>query len=292
MSLITQPSVLHASELLIETEIKARVGIIRLNRPAKRNAINSSLMSQVTSALQTFSQNPEVAAIVLCANGPSFSAGFDLKELAEQGERTALQWAEVLTADFDFVMQFWDCPKPTVAAIHGFCIGGGLELALACDFTIADENTLMGEPEMRFGSSIAAMIVPWLVGPKFAKEMLLSANDRITAQRAYEVGLINQVAPAGQQFERAMELATQIASYSTVSVQMTKKAIHRSYDISGMRQALLLAIDTATLIEANVRPENAEFEKIRQTQGMQAALAWRDSVAMGAVAEVTEHSGS
>lgn len=279
MSLSQNNNLAGVFDSVIETEIIGKVGVIRLNRPAKRNAINSLMMTQVAHALKSFTLNAEVGAIVLCSNGPSFSAGFDLKELAEQGITTAQEWGEVLKADFDFVMQFWDCPKPTVAAIHGFCIGGGLELAVACDLTIADENTLMGEPEMRFGSSIAAMIVPWLVGAKFAKEMLLSANDRITASRAYEVGLINEVTSNEQHFTRALELATQMASYSAVSVQMTKKAINRSYDISGMKQALLAAIDTATLIEANARPENAEFEHIRKTQGMQAALGWRNSAA-------------
>lgn len=262
---------------VIETEQVGKVGVIRLNRPKKRNAINGVMMQEVTAALSQFAKNDVIGAIVLCANGPSFSAGFDLKELAEQGISSAQEWGQVLREDFDFVMQFWDCPKPTIAAIHGFCIGGGLELAVACDFTIADENTLMGEPEMKFGSSIAAMIVPWLIGAKFAKEMLLCGDDRITAQRAYELGLINQVCHNSSYFERALELATQLAAYSAVSVQMTKKAINRSYDMSGMREALLAAIDTATLIEANTRPENAEFEHLRKTQGMQAALAWRNS---------------
>jgi hypothetical protein len=135
----------------------------------------------------------------------------------------------------------------------------------------------MGEPEMKFGSSIAAMIVPWLVGAKYAKEMLLTANDRISAQRAYEVGLVNEVTQGGTHFERALEIATGMANCSPLSMQLTKRAINRGFDISGMRQALLAAIDAATLIESNARPENAEFERLRTTQGMQAALAWRNN---------------
>jgi enoyl-CoA hydratase len=134
----------------------------------------------------------------------------------------------------------------------------------------------MGEPEMKFGSSIAALVLPWLIGPKQAKELLLTASDQITAQRAYELGLVNEVTQGGSHVARAIELAQAMASYSPVSVQMTKRAINRSLDIAGMREALLAAVDTATLIEANARPENAEFERIRTTQGMKAALAWRD----------------
>lgn len=260
--------------LLLETI--GRVGVIRLNRPRKRNAINGEMMSEATRALKAFASDSNIGAIVLAAEGQAFSAGFDLKELAEQGNTTAEQWAAVLQADFEFIIQFWDCPKPTVAAIHGYCIGGGLELAVSCDLTVADADTLMGEPEMKFGSSIAAMVVPWLVGAKYAKEMLLTANDRITAQRAYEVGLINEVTHDGNHFERALALAEIMANCAPLSIQLTKRAINRSLDIQGMRQALLAAVDTATLIEANVRSENVEFENIRKTQGMKAALEWRD----------------
>jgi enoyl-CoA hydratase len=260
--------------ILVETI--DRVGIIRLNRPRKLNAINAQMMAEATQALKEFSADPTIGAIVLAAEGRAFSAGFDLKELAEQGITTAQQWGEVLRADFDFVIQFWDCPKPTVAAIHGHCIGGGMELAVSCDLTVADEDTLMGEPEMKFGSSIAALVLPWLIGPKQAKELLLTASDQITAQRAYELGLVNEVTRDGTHTDRAIALAQSMAGYAALSVQLTKRAINRSLDLAGMRQALLAAVDAATLIEANVRPENAEFERLRKTEGMQAALAWRD----------------
>lgn len=261
--------------ILVETV--GRVGIIRLNRPRKLNAINAQMMDEATGALKVFTADPAIGAIVLAAQGRAFSAGFDLKELAEQGITTAEQWGEVLRADFDFVMQFWDCCKPTVAAIHGHCIGGGMELAVSCDLTVADEGTLMGEPEMKFGSSIAALVLPWLIGPKQAKELLLTASDQVSAQRAYQLGLVNEVTRDGNHTARAIEVAQTMAGYSALSVQLTKRAINRSLDIAGMRQALLAAIDTATLIEANVRPENVEFERIRKTEGMKAALQWRDA---------------
>lgn len=260
----------------ILTETIGRVGVIRLNRGRKLNAINGQMMREATHALKGFSADPAIGAIVLAAEGRAFSAGFDLKELAEQGNTTAEEWGHVLKEDFEFVIQFWDCLKPTVAAIHGHCIGGAMELAVSCDLTVADADTLMGEPEMKFGSSIAALVLPWLTGPKHAKELLLTANDRLTAQRAYELGLVNEVTRDGQHFERALEVAQTMAGYAPLSVQLTKRAINRSLDIAGMREALLAAVDTATLIEANVRPENVEFERIRKTEGMKAALEWRD----------------
>jgi len=261
--------------ILVETI--GRVGLIRLNRPRKLNALNGRLMEEASSALKAFAADPAIGAIVLAGEGRSFCAGFDLKELSEQGITTAEQWGEVLRADFDFVIQFWDCVKPTVAAIHGHCIGGGMELAVSCDLTVAHADTLMGEPEMKFGSSIAALVLPWLVSPKQAKELLLTASDKVTAQRGYELGLVNEITRDGRHLERAIEMAQAIAGYAPLSVQLTKRAINRSLDIAGMRQALLAAVDTATLIEANVREENVEFEHIRKTQGMKAALEWRDA---------------
>jgi enoyl-CoA hydratase len=278
MSEVLKDVIATQSSQLVLSEIVGRVGIIRLNRPKKLNALNGQLMNEVTSALKKFETDPTVGAVVLVAEGRAFSAGFDLKEISELGLTTAQEWADLLRADFDFVMQFWDCPKPTIAAIHGFCIGGAMELAISCDLTIADEHTLMGEPEMKFGSSVAALVLPWLTGAKQAKELLLTANDRLSAQRAYELGLVNEVTKDGKHFERAMTIAQTMASYSSVSIQMTKKAINRSLDIGGMRQALLAAIDSATLIEANTRVENQEFERIRKTEGMKAALEWRDGV--------------
>jgi acyl-CoA synthetase (NDP forming)/enoyl-CoA hydratase/carnithine racemase len=276
--MIHVPKVASSSdrEPAVLTSTHGKVGLIRLNRARKLNAINGQMMEEATQALKAFANNPAIGAIVLAGEGRSFCAGFDLKELAEQGNTTAEQWAAVLKADFDFVIQFWDCPKPTVAAIHGHCIGGGLELAVSCDITIADADTLMGEPEMKFGSSIAAMVVPWLVGAKYAKEMLLTGNDRISAQRAHEVGLVNEVTTEGRHLERALAVAAGMANCSTVSVQLTKRAINQSFELSGMRQALLAAVDTATTIESTARIENLAFEDIRKSQGMKAAVIWRE----------------
>ena len=272
----SQVTALPNPEPAVLVSTVGKVGVIRLNRARKLNAINGQMMEEATQALKAFADDPAIGAIVLAGEGRSFCAGFDLKELAEQGNTTAEQWAAVLKADFDFVIQFWDCPKPTVAAIHGHCIGGGLELAVSCDLTIADADTLMGEPEMKFGSSIAAMVVPWLVGAKYAKEMLLTGHDQISARRAFEVGLVNEVTTEGRHFERALAVAAGMANCSPVSVQLTKRAINQSFDIGGMRQALLAAVHTATTIESTARVENKEFENIRQSRGMKAAVEWRD----------------
>ena len=261
----------------IETKIDGRVAVLALNRPHVLNAINRKLMGEVTQAMTAFIADPQVLAIVLHGNGRAFSAGFDMKESAQRTVSSVEQWREILGDDFDFLIQFWDSPKPTVAAVHGFALAGGFEMALACDVTVAAEGTRFGEPEARFGSGIIALLLPWMTTPKFAKEMLLTGSDQIDAQRALAMGIVNHVVPAGSELDKAMQVARDIAAAAPASVQLTKRAVNRSYEIMGMRQALLAAVDTDVLIESAGGPERAEFNRLRREVGLKAALAWRDA---------------
>jgi enoyl-CoA hydratase/carnithine racemase len=265
------------SAALLETRTDGRVGVLTFNRPEVLNAFNGALIGEVGRALENFVSNPAINAVVVHGNGRAFSAGFDLKESASKGVLDATQWRALIEADFDFIMQFWDCPKPTVAAVHGYCLAGAFELALACDITVAASGTFLGEPEVRFGSGIVAMLLPWITGPKQAKELLLTGNDRISAERALDIGIVNRVVPEGEELEHAMEIARTISAAAPASVRMTKRAINRSYEIMGMRQALLAAVETDIFIESSGGPERAEFNRIRKEQGLKAALAWRDA---------------
>ncbi len=265
------------TQAVLETRIDGRVGVLTFNRADVLNAFNGALIGEVGRALSTFAGNRAIHAIVIHGNGRAFSAGFDLKESAAKGALTPEQWRAVIETDFDFIMQFWDCPKPTIAAVHGYCLAGAFELALACDITVAAAGTWFGEPEVRFGSGIVAMLLPWITGPKQAKELLLTGNDRISAERALAIGIVNRVVPDGEQLEQAMEIARTIAAAAPASVQMTKRAVNRGYEIMGMRQALLAAVETDIFIESSGGPERAEFNRIRKEQGLKAALAWRDA---------------
>lgn len=261
----------------ITVEERGRIGVLSFNRPQVLNAFNSALMEETGAAMKRLSGDERILAIVVRGEGRAFSAGFDLKESAERQTEGVEPWRAVLEADFEFILQFWECPKPTVAAVHGFCLAGGFELALACDMTVAAEGTRFGEPEVRFGSGIVAMLLPWMTPPKLAKELLLTGNDGIDAGRALTMGIVNDVVPTGEETPRAMALAQQIAAAAPLSVRLTKRAINRSYDIAGMRAALLAALETDIAIEAAAGPERVEFNRIRKEEGLKAALAWRDA---------------
>ncbi|WP_250518993.1 enoyl-CoA hydratase/isomerase family protein [Caballeronia sp. ATUFL_M1_KS5A] len=260
----------------LELEINERVATITLNRPDRLNAIDSVLIGEIGEVLQALEEDTSVRAIVLAGAGRAFSAGFDLKESAEKNYTTTAQWKAVLRKDFDFIMSFWRCRKPVIAAVHGHCLAGALEVAVACDITIADSTAIFAEPEVKFGSAVVSLILPWIIGPKFAKGLLLTGDD-ITAQRAYDYGLVNEVVDAGEHLARATKIARAIASAAPGSVQLTKSYVNRSMDIAGFTSALEAALDGAIILESTQGPERIEFNRIRKADGLKAAIEWRNN---------------
>ena len=188
-----------------------------------------------------------------------------------------LRMVEVLKHDLDVIMKFWHLSKPTIAAVQGYALAGGCELALACDITIAADNARLGEPELKFGAGIVALLLPWFANPKRAKEVLLTGNDRIGAEEALQIGMVNRVVPEADLLDTALGLAREIAVMDPHLVRMTKEAINRTYDIMGMREALAMALDMDVQIESMETPERREFNEIARTEGLKAAVAWRDS---------------
>lgn len=253
------------------------VGRIVLNRPKVLNAINGLMVREVSEALGQLELDKSVRAIVLSAEGRAFCAGFDFKDFGEREYDDLSDRLSSLEVGFNFIMQFWDCRKPTISAVHGYCLAGGMELALACDLTIASRDAMFGEPEVRFGGSILVMLVPWIVGPKHAKDILLTGDDRIPAERAGAVGLVTEVVDEGLHITRALQKAREIASASPLSVALTKRAINRGFDIRGMRAALQAAADAEIIIETSGTPERKEFSRIQKERGLKDAIAWRDA---------------
>lgn len=265
------------SDAPVTARVADRIGILTFNRPHVMNAFNGALITATNEVMQDFITDERVLAIVVHGAGRCFSAGFDMKESAARKVSGADEWRPILTEDFDFIMQFWTCPKPTIAAAHGYCIGGAFELLMACDLSVAGDTTLMGEPEVRFGSGIVAMLAPYVTGPKQAKELLLTGDDRIPAQRVLEMGVLNRVVPEGMELDAALDLARQIANSSARSVQLTKRMINLAYELANMREALAEALEADVQIEADESPERVEFNRIRGEEGLKAALAWRDA---------------
>jgi len=261
----------------ITVETLGAVARLTLARPERANAINAQMLTEIGDALDAIERDASVRAVIVTGAGAAFSSGFDLKEQMERRPSGVAAWQPLLRKDFDTIMRFWHFPWPTIAAVRGPCLAGACELALACDMTIASADAFFGEPELKFGAGIVAMILPWLVGPKIAKEIILLGADRIPAARARELGIVNRVVPADDLDATALAIANHLAAIDPNLVRESKRAINRAYEARNMLEALeeALAIDLA--IEGAGSPDKAQFMDIARRDGLRAALAWRDA---------------
>jgi enoyl-CoA hydratase/carnithine racemase len=259
----------------IELRIDGPMAHITLNRPDKLNAISAQMVAELHGALDESERSAQVRVITLRGAGRAFCSGFDLGEL--EADAAEPQMRRVLESDFEIIMRFWRSPKPTICGVHGYALGGGFELAMACDMTLAAEGALFGEPEPKFGSGIVALLLPWVTGPKQAKEMLLFGNDRVAAAQAYEMGLLNRVVPAEALAAEIIGVAGRCAMLDAEAVRLTKTAINGSYSHMGFERALRQALDIDLKIETTETQESKTFKQILAREGVKAAIAWREA---------------
>ncbi len=159
-------------------------------------------------------------------------------------------------------MRFRHFYKPTIAVVQSYALAGGFELALACDMTVCDDKAVFGVPEVRFGSSIAALLLHWYTNPKRTKKMLFTGQDRMLAQEALNLGIVNEVVGEGEGLRRGPELAEEVALMDPDSIRMTKQAINQTYEIMGLSRSLAMGVDTAIKIEVIETPLRKKFNQI------------------------------
>ena len=253
------------------------VALLTLARPERLNAIDRRMLGELHEALDAVERDDDLRVVVVKGAGGNFSSGFDLKEQMEARPSGPQAWREILDRDFSTIMRFWHLRKPTIAAVQGYCLAGGCELALCCDITIAAEDAVFGEPELKFGAGIVVMILPWLVGPKRAKEIILTGADRIGAAEAARIGLINRVVPSDALESAALALARHIAVIDPELVQQTKRAINQSVETMGLVEALKAALDIDLAVEGKGSEDKRRFMEIARKEGLRKAIAWRDA---------------
>jgi len=258
-------------------ECEGPVAVVTLNRPERANAMNRTMLEELLDVCDTVEGMSDIRALVLTGAGEAFCSGFDLKDQAANRPDGVEQWRDALQIDYDAVMRFWHLPIPTVAAVRGPALAGGFELSMACDMTVAAEGSVFGEPELRFGAGIVVMLLPWLAGPKAAKEIILLGRDDISVESAFDLGLVNRIVPPGEDLSEAMDIAKRLAVIDPMLVKQTKRAINASFTIMGMDQALQNALDIDVQIEGQGSPDKTEFLRLLREEGMKAALSWRDA---------------
>jgi enoyl-CoA hydratase len=249
---------------------------VTLNRPDKLNALSYELVRELRRALRLAAEDDEVKVAVLTGAGRAFSAGFDLSEEAESRVEGADRWRRILADDVELTLELWSLPKPTIAAVHGWCLAGACELAMACDLIVAAEDARFGEPEIRYGSGPVTLLMPFLLGQKKTNELLLT-GDTIDAGEAERIGLVNRVVAADRLEEAVGDLVRKIAPTPLPVLRLTKLALLRAYEAMGLRSAVLSNLDLSAILNAAETPEQRQFDEIVAAQGLKAALAWRDS---------------
>lgn len=257
----------------IELERKDRIAILRFNRPSKLNAMSSQLKDETMHALTGLAGDSEVRAVILMGNGRAFSAGYDLE--GETATDDVMQLRRAVQSSDVFAHAIWSFPKPIIAAVHGYCLAGACEIAMVCDMTVATESCKFGEPEIRFGVS-STLVMPWVVPMKIAKELLMGGS-LISAQRAYEIGLVNRVVPDEELLPAAEKLAGLMATMAPAAVQYTKRGINATYEQAGMQQAIAHHTELLTQMMLAGSEEKDTFLQLAAAEGVKAALNWRDS---------------
>ncbi|MGE3302059.1 MAG: enoyl-CoA hydratase [Hyphomonadaceae bacterium] len=212
--------------LLVETA--DRVTLIRLNRPEALNALNNELMDEMTAAIEAADADDDVGCIVVTGSERAFAAGADIKEMASKS------YADVHREDF--ITRNWEsitrCRKPVIAAVAGFALGGGCEVAMMCDFIIAAENAKFGQPEINLGVSPGAggtQRLPRFIGKAKAMDMVLTGR-MMDAAEAERCGLVSRVVPLAELMNVAMEAAKKIASLSPNAARATKDMVNAAFE--------------------------------------------------------------
>lgn len=264
----------------IRCEQDGPVGILILNRPDAMNAITNDLENAMHRALDRAEADDTVRAIVLTGAGNrAFSAGYDLAETTESAncaERLKYWW----DVDKDIPNKHWhllSLEKPVIAAVRGWCLAGAFWYSLACDVTIAGEDAVFGQPEVRETQNSTALL-PFMIGWKNAALLSLT-GDHIDAQQAERLGLVNEVVPPDQVVQRAVELGKRMAMVPADSIRLNKRIISFTLETMGLRTALNGASFLSAIVHSSAddSPELQDMFEVRRTQGMGASLRVRDN---------------
>jgi enoyl-CoA hydratase len=250
---------------------------LTLNRPASLNALSGELMDALEDAFEAAADDDEVTVVILRGAGRAFCAGYDLKQDAEEGTKDAAGWHRELDRDTRRLLRILELPKPVIASVHSYCLAGGMDLMLACDLAVAAEDAVFGYVDIRFGSGIVSMFLPWIVGVRAAKELVFTGEDRIPAAEAHRIGLVNRLVPRDELDDATLALAEEIAKNEPFVVRTMKASINRVWQLSGLRAALDANVELDVMIETANLPARDEFRRITQEEGLKAAIAWRDA---------------
>ncbi len=266
----------------IKYRVDDRVARVTLNRPERMNALSLQLCREVNHAVEAADRNDGVRVIVINGSGgKAFSAGYDLNELEAPGGNASgsgkrpgvAAWRKRLDDGVQYNFTLWNCSKPVIAMIDGYCLAGGLEFVQMCDIRYASDVSKFGVVSTRFANGVATLAMPWIIGP--ACRELIYSGDTIDAAEALRIGLVNKVFPKSALERETMKLAKRISRVALACLQWNKRAINNTYHTMGFRSAMQYGVEACCLLDTTETPEFKAFEAIRRKSGVQAAIKWR-----------------
>lgn len=247
----------------IELDIADRIGRLTLNRPDRLNAMNDTLLAELGLALDEL-QDSRTRVVVLRGAGRAFCAGYDISpessEIGYAAARGPVEDRDRLLSNIELFTRLWRHPQPIIAAIHGYCVGGGAQLASLCDITVvSDEAVIMASPSLLIGGGYLSPLWTHLVGPKRAKLLSFDAGHRITGRTAAEWGWASMSVPEHQFDDRVEALAQSIARTPANVLRMKKEAINRAAELHGLLTYARMGAETDALLH--------QTDEVRTVQG-------------------------
>jgi enoyl-CoA hydratase/carnithine racemase len=259
-------------------EADQKVGIVTLNRPDKLNALSMELRLELEQVLRDADEDTATSVIVLRAEGRSFCVGFDIGGGHDRSKtpwrHDALKYRERLAVSLRALMTPWNLGKPVIASVQGHALGGGCELAMFCDLTIAADDAQFGEPEILFSQAGPGIVMPWIIGHKRARE-LLYFGQLIDAKTALELNMINRIVPREELRGATLKYARRLTLISPEALKATKRAINRGIEDAGFRNAIQSGLDVVAPLYTAATEVGRQFDEIRAKNGLKAALKWR-----------------
>jgi len=258
----------------IKLERDGALAILTLNRPEKMNSLSDPLLAEFRAAIDECEKDEAVRALIVTGSGKAFSAGFDITP-KEKPRSSVQDWRDHAKDGNETWLRVWKSRLPVVAAVNGYCLGGGCDLSMTCDYTVAADTAQFGEPEIEFSSAPPFLIMPWVIGMKHTKELLL-LGERVSAAEAHRMGIVNRVVPAAELMAEAKKVALRMARLPAIAMKQNKEAINRAYDMRGLVANIEYGQEMFCLTSMAQSPEGMEFRKIAREQGLKAAIRWRD----------------
>ena len=260
-------------------ERRDSIAYVTLNRPDKLNAINGPLLADFQDAMDVAEVDPDVRVVIITGAGRAFSAGFDITpdpDAPHPHKGSPDGWRTHLQGLIDGFMRVWNLPKPVIAAVNGYALGGACEMVQVCDIKIASDRAVMGEPEIRAGFGPPLLVTPYSVNLANAKELLLTGNT-VDAHEAARIGLVNRVVPHDQLMDECERVARKMCLMSQLGMKMTKVAVNRALENMGFLNSISQNLELMTIFDTSTSPEQEEFNAVAAEKGLRAALDWRDA---------------